>query len=121
MRPTISTACWTARYLPQEWADDRPRCRAAGIPDAVGYRPKWQIALDLLDRAAGHGVRFAWLTFDEGYGGKPEFLRELQRRRYRYMAEAPTTCTGWLRPPRLRGAAVAAGVRGQQRRRLAAV
>ena len=59
--------------------------------------------MDLLDRAAGHGVRFAWLTFDEGYGGKPEFLRELQRRRYRYMAEAPTTCTGWLRPPRLRG------------------
>ena len=90
-------------YLPQEWADDRPRCRAAGIPDAVGYRPKWQIALDLLDRAAGHGVRFAWLTFDEGYGGKPEFLRELQRRRYWYMAEAPTTCTGWLRPPRLAG------------------
>jgi SRSO17 transposase len=90
-------------YLPQEWADDRPRCRAAGIPDAVGYRPKWQIALDLVDRAAAHGVRFAWLTFDEGYGGKPEFLRELQRRRYWYMAEAPATFTGWLRPPRLRG------------------
>jgi len=90
-------------YLPRDWADDRPRCRAAGIPAAVGYRPKWQIALDLLERAAGHGVRFAWLTFDEGYGGKPEFLRELQRRRYRYVAEVPSTCTGWLRPPRLRG------------------
>lgn len=90
-------------YLPRAWAEDRDRCRAAGIPDAVGYRPKWGIALDLLDRAAGHGVRFAWLTFDEGYGGKPEFLRELHRRGDRYVAEVPTTCTGWLRPPRLRG------------------
>jgi SRSO17 transposase len=90
-------------YLPQEWAEDRERCRAAGIPDAVGYRPKWQIALDLLDRAAGHGVRFAWLTFDEGYGGKPEFLRELHHRGHRYVAEVPTTFTGWVRPPRLRG------------------
>src|SRR6266850_1232339 len=65
-------------YLPQRWADDRPRCRQAGIPDTVGYRPKWQIALDLLDRATAQGVSFAWLTFDEGYGGKPNFLQGLQ-------------------------------------------
>lgn len=90
-------------YLPQSWASDRPRCRDAGIPDTVGYRSKWRIALDLLDRAAGHGVQFPWLTFDEGYGGKPEFLRELQRRKQCYVAEVPTTFTGWLRPPRLRG------------------
>ena len=90
-------------YLPQSWADDRPRCRQAGIPDAVGYRPKWQIGLDLLDRATAQGIRFAWLTFDEGYGGKPDFLQGLQRRRQRYVAEVPTTCTGWLKPPRLQG------------------
>ena len=41
------------------------------------YRPKWKIALELYDRARGNGVVFDWLTFDEGYGGKPEFLREL--------------------------------------------
>ena len=26
-----------------------------------------------LDRAAANGVRFDWLTFDEGYVGKPKF------------------------------------------------
>jgi SRSO17 transposase len=90
-------------YLPQSWADDRERCRRAGIPDAVGYRPKWQIGLDLLDRATAQGVSFAWLTFDEGYGGKPEFLQGLKRRRQRYVAEVPSNCTGWLKPPRVRG------------------
>ncbi|MBM4040471.1 MAG: transposase [Planctomycetes bacterium] len=27
---------------------DRERCREAGIPDSVAFRPKWRIALDLL-------------------------------------------------------------------------
>src|ERR1700722_15042934 len=59
-------------YLPQSWAEDRARCREAGIPDTVTYRPKWQISLELYDRAVANGVRFEWLTFDEGYGSKPE-------------------------------------------------
>jgi SRSO17 transposase len=88
-------------YLPQSWSDDRERCRQVGIPDTVVYRSKWRIALDLLDRAKNNGVVFAWLTFDEGYGGKPEFLREVLRRKQRYVAEVPSTFMGWLRPPRL--------------------
>src|SRR6516164_5401510 len=88
-------------FLPESWAGDRDRCRAAGIPDAVGYRPKWRIALELLDRATANGLRCAWLTFDEGYGGKPEFLRELGRRGQAYVAEVPSTFPGWLKPPRL--------------------
>lgn len=27
--------------LPQVWAEDRDRCRSAGIPDSVGDEPKW--------------------------------------------------------------------------------
>src|SRR6516162_9812876 len=64
-------------FLPESWAADRQRCREAGIPDNMVYRPKWRIALELFDRASGHGIHFDWLTFDEGYGSKPEFLREL--------------------------------------------
>jgi len=63
-------------FLPEDWSEDRNRCRAAGIPDDVVYRSKWQIALELYDRARGNGVVFDWLTFDEWYGGKPEFLRQ---------------------------------------------
>jgi SRSO17 transposase len=88
-------------YLPREWDADRRRCRAANIPDGLTYRPKWQIALELYDRATANGVRFAWLTFDEGYGGKPGLLSGLRRRHQRYVAEVPRTFAGWLELPAL--------------------
>lgn len=86
-------------YLPEDWAADRARCREAGIPDEVEYRPKWRIALDLYDRACAAGASFDWLTCDEGYGGKPEFLRQLDGRGQVFVAEIPTTFTGWIIAP----------------------
>jgi SRSO17 transposase len=88
-------------FLPEDWSDDRARCRAAGIPDDVVYRPKWKIAVELFDRARQNGATFDWLTFDEGYGGKPEFLRELHGRKQRFVGEVPTTFTGWIHEPRV--------------------
>ncbi len=88
-------------FLPESWAADRDRCKEAGIPDTMTYRPKWQIALELYDRAIGNGLRFDWLTFDEGYGSKPEFLRELTTRKQWYVAEVPRSFSGWLKRPRV--------------------
>jgi len=88
-------------FLPEDWSDNRTRCREAGIPDKVVYRPKWKIALELFDHARDNGVTLDWLMFDEGYGGKPEFLRELQGRKQRFMGEVPTTFTGWIHEPRI--------------------
>ena len=48
----------SALYLPESWANDRERCRQAGIPDSVVYRPKWRIALELLDQALANGGPF---------------------------------------------------------------
>jgi SRSO17 transposase len=76
-------------YLPQSWDADRDRCRAAGVPDDVVYRPKWQIALDQVRRAAANGVVFDWLTFDEGYGDKPGFLAGLEADGVAYVGEVP--------------------------------
>ncbi len=56
-------------FLPKAWSDDRLRCRAPGIPDAVRHRTKWRLAMGQLIRLSANGVRFDWLTFDEGYGG----------------------------------------------------
>jgi SRSO17 transposase len=88
-------------FLPESWSLDRDRCREAGIPDEVVYRPKWKIALELYDRARGNSVVFDWLTFDEGYGGKPEFLREVDARGQWFVAEVPKTFTGWIQEPRV--------------------
>jgi SRSO17 transposase len=83
-------------FLPKAWNADRDRCRQAGIPDEVVYRPKWQIALGQLDRALAHGLRFDWFTFDEGYGDKPGYLQGLDQRGLRYVGEVPKSfrCSG---------------------------
>ncbi len=89
------------RFWPAAWSDDRDRGREAGIPDAMRYRPKWKIALELYDRAKGNGLHFAWATFDEGYGGKPEFLRELTVRSQKFVGEVPRNFLGGVNPPRV--------------------
>src|SRR5579864_3515234 len=38
-------------FLPQSWSDDRPRCRAAGIPENLVYRPKTKIAVEQVRHA----------------------------------------------------------------------
>lgn len=88
-------------FLPESWNADRERCRRAGIPDEVVYRPKTEIALELYDRAVMHGVHFEWLTFDEGYGGKPPFLRALATRGQKFVGEIPKIFTAWIKPPRV--------------------
>ena len=88
-------------YLPKDTWDDPVRRREAGIPEDVVYRPKWVIADELIHRALSTGVRFSWLTFDEGYGGKPPFLRGLETLGQNYVAEIPVNTMGWTRPPEL--------------------
>src|SRR5262249_48930640 len=78
-------------YLPKSWDGDRERCRAAGIPDDVRYQAKWRVALDQLLRLHAAGVRFDWLTFDEGYGGKVPFLTVLALAGQRFVAEVPVS------------------------------
>jgi SRSO17 transposase len=88
-------------FLPESWSNDRERCREAGIPDDVVYRPKSEIALELYDRARGNGVEFDWVTFDEWYGAKPQFLRALDQRRQKYVGEVHKWFYAWIDPPRV--------------------
>lgn len=76
-------------YLPKSWDADRERCRAAGIPDDLCYRPKWKIALDQLVRLSASGMSFDWLVFDEGYGAAVPFLHILNLVGQRFVAEVP--------------------------------
>jgi SRSO17 transposase len=100
-----------ALYLPESWDADRERCRQADIPDDVHYRPKWQIGLELLARAERNGWRFDWLTFDEGYGGKPGFLQVLDLVGATYVGEVPKNFS--CRPQRRRTALGAEAVFAQ--------
>ncbi len=54
-------------------------------------------------------------SFDEGYGSKPEFLRELQAREQPYVAEVPRTFSGWLEAPQVTDRPFRRGGRGRGR------
>jgi SRSO17 transposase len=86
-------------FLPESWSDDRARCREAKIPEDVVYRPKSDIALELYDRAKENGVAFEWLTFDEWYGAKPQFLRALDDRAQKFVGEVHKHYAAWIDPP----------------------
>src|SRR3954453_6497325 len=51
-------------YLPEEWTSDLDRCCAAAVPLAVSAQPKWQIALDEIDRVRRAGVTFGCVLGD---------------------------------------------------------
>jgi SRSO17 transposase len=55
-------------YLPQEWIDDPDRRERAGIAEAVTFRTKPQLALDLLTELHAAGKAPPWATGDEVYG-----------------------------------------------------
>ena len=103
-------------FLPESWSKDRPRCREAGIPDTMVYRPKTEIALELYDRAVTHGVRFEWLTFDEWYGAKPAFLQSLDARGQKFVGEVHKGVLAWAKRPRVTERPYRRGKRGRSRR-----
>ena len=89
-------------YLPEEsWAEDLHRRREAKIPDDVLYRPKTQIALDLLKRSGEQGVRLRWITADELYGRSKEFRDTVSDSGLSYVVEIPSSLSGWARMPRV--------------------
>jgi DDE superfamily endonuclease len=71
-------------FLPEDWCGDTARRAAAGVPEVVGYRPKWRIALDEIDRIMASGARFGCVLADAEYGKAAEFRRGLGERQLAY-------------------------------------
>lgn len=69
-------------YLSEEWANDGERRKAAGVPDAIEFLPKWKIALQEIGRLRAAGVRFGTVLADAGYGVCAEFRNELSKAGY---------------------------------------
>src|SRR4051794_15894676 len=68
-------------FLPEDWCADADRRAAVGVPEAVGYRPKWKIALDEIDRVLAAGARFGAVLADAEYGRAAELRAGLAERR----------------------------------------
>jgi SRSO17 transposase len=86
-------------FLPESWSADRERCRAAGIPDDVVHRCKWEMAIGQLQKAIGNGVRLQWVTFDEDYGNVPDFWFGLDRLGLWGVGEVRSNFNAWATEP----------------------
>jgi SRSO17 transposase len=64
-------------YLPESWANDAERRKAAKIPDSVVFRTKHDIALDLLARAVLADVPRGCVLGDNAYGTSARFRGEV--------------------------------------------
>src|SRR5262245_26968867 len=89
-------------YLPKAWTEDRVRCRAARVPEEVGFRTKPQLARVMLERALDAGVPASWVTADEAYGGNPALRGWLEGRGVRHVLAVK--CTELLAVPSPNGA-----------------
>src|SRR5947209_14752278 len=77
---TVRSACsWPTRrrghtfldralYLPEEWAQDQPRRRAAGVPEEIRFATKPVLARQMIERALQNGVPARWVSGDSVYG-----------------------------------------------------
>jgi len=83
-------------YLPQEWTDDRQRCRRAGIPDQRAFATKPQLARQMLERAFEADVRLAWVTGDSVYGDDRALRSWLEQREQAYVLALSGKESVWL-------------------------
>lgn len=72
-------------YVPRSWITDAARCRSAGIPEGVGLATKPALAVRMIDRTLEAGIRAAWVTADEVYGGNPQLRGALEDRKVGYV------------------------------------
>jgi SRSO17 transposase len=87
-------------YLPQEWTDDPARCQAAGVPDTVGFRPNWQLALALIDQALEWGLTKPPVVLaDAAYGEVTAFRQALEGRDLAYAVGISKALAVWPKPP----------------------
>lgn len=82
-------------FVPEAWdpacpgafEDVADRRTHAGIGPDVTHRPKWRLALDMIDEVAGWGVTAPLIVADSGYGDTGDFRLGLTERGLSYVVQ----------------------------------
>jgi SRSO17 transposase len=76
-------------YLPKEWATANGRRTKAGVPKAVRFHTRHELALELLDEH-GPALPHTWVTGDDEMGRSSWFRAQLRQRGERYLLAVPS-------------------------------
>src|SRR5215211_2765539 len=82
-------------FLPESWDVDAERRRKAHVPADQRHRPKWQLALDMLDELAGWDLVAPVVLADGAYGEVTEFRLGLEQRELAYVVQVPGTISAY--------------------------
>jgi SRSO17 transposase len=84
-------------YLPEEWAKDSARRDRAGVPEAVAFATKPEIALEQIRAAVVAGVPQGVVLMDAGYGADTKLRLQITALGLRYVAGIQPHTTVWPR------------------------
>ena len=82
-------------YLPRVWANDRKRRRKAGVPPAIRFMSKPQIALEQIKAALAAGIPRGVVLVDADYGRDGNLRGELRELGLTYVAAIQSTPMVW--------------------------
>ena len=102
MAVSLSVATWTNSlpiawrlYLPEIWANDPKRRKAAGIPGEVQFETKPKIALGQIRQAVEEGVARGVVVADAGYGTDGQFRRGITELNLEYVVGVQSSASVW--------------------------
>jgi len=72
-------------YLPEEWAVDSERCRAAAVPEGTEFATKPELARRMIERTLDAGAAVGWVAGDEVYGNNSTLRQWLEHRQLGYV------------------------------------
>src|SRR3954463_16415205 len=93
--PTASLPVAYRLYLPQEWADDPARRQTAGVPAAITFQTKPEIALDQIRAAVGAGLPRGVILMDAGYGSDTQLRTDVTALGLSYIAGILSNTSVW--------------------------
>jgi SRSO17 transposase len=82
-------------FLPESWDADAERRRKAHVPTDQRHRPKWQLALELLDELAAWDLQAPVVGADAAYGEVNQFRLGLEQRELAYVVQVPATISAY--------------------------
>jgi SRSO17 transposase len=103
-------------YLPREWTEQPKRCKAAGVPEAVGFSTKGELAWRQIEAALAAAVPRGVVLADAGYGDEAAFRDRLDAQGLAYAVGIRQTTKVWWE--QYQPAPVSAQTRGRPRVRV---
>jgi SRSO17 transposase len=82
-------------YLPRQWIEDRQRAQKVKLPPEVAYKPKTELALELIDQALNWGLTALPVVADSFYGNDFDFREHLRSRELSYALQVEPTTVVW--------------------------